>query len=364
MRPLRVGLIGAGTIALSAHLPAIARLKGLVEFVAVADVRPAVAEAAAARYGAEAAYADYRQLLARPDVDLVDLCTPEFLHAEQTVAAAAAGKHVLCEKPMAATVAEADAMLDACRRAGIRLMIAHSRRFTPRYQRIRAAIDRGEIGEVRFVRENERRPRAMYEALDEPTDYWNPRAGEGDTRPWISLAGFSQGAALTNAVHETDLIRWFVGSEAVSVHAESRITDPEGEVPDFLTCLIRFANGAVGGTEVVNRLPSGYPVYHQIEVVGTEGVIRAFDSEMAPLRITGRDGARYPANWSTLLHIGSAYETEIRGFAEAIISDGPLPMDPFEARQALALSLAAVESSRERRWVTPTPALSGEGTTS
>jgi predicted dehydrogenase len=351
MRPLRVGLIGAGTIALSAHLPAISRLKGLVELVAVADLRPAVAEAAAKRYGAEAAYGDYRELLARPDVDLVDICTPEFLHAEQTLAAAAAGKHVICEKPMAATVAEADAMLDACRRAGVRLMIAHSRRFTPRYQRIRAAIDRGEIGDVRFVRENERRPRAMYEALDEPTDYWNPRAGEGDNRPWISLAGFSQGAALTNAVHETDLIRWFIGAEATSVYAESRITDPAGEVPDFLTCLIRFANGAVGGTEVVNRLPSNYPVYHQIEVVGTEGTIRAFDSDMAPLRLTGTDGTRFPANWGTLLHIGAAYEAEIRGFAEAILTDGPLPMDPWEARQALAISLAAVASSQEHRWI-------------
>lgn len=351
MRPLRVGLIGAGTIALSAHLPAISRLNGLIELVAVADVRFEVAEAAATRYGADAAYGDYRQLLARADVDLIDICTPEFLHAEQTVAAAAAGKHVLCEKPMAASVAEADAMLDACRRAGVRLMIAHSRRFTPRYQRIRAAIDRGDIGEVRFVRENERRPRAMYEALDEPTDYWNPRAGEGDNRPWISLAGYSQGAALTNAVHESDLIRWFVGAEAVAVYAESRITDPEGEVPDFLTCLIRFANGAVGGTEVVNRLPSNYPVYHQIEVVGTDGVIRAFDTDMAPLRITGADGTRYPANWSTLLHIGAAYESEIRGFGEAILSDGPVPMDPWEARQALAISLAAVASSRERRWI-------------
>ncbi|MEA2583178.1 MAG: hypothetical protein QOF33_1263, partial [Thermomicrobiales bacterium] len=128
MRPLRVGVIGAGTIALSAHLPAIARLKGRVELVAIADVRAEVAERAAARYGAEAAYGDYRQLLDRTDIDLVDICTPEFLHAEQTIAAAAAGKHVLCEKPMAATVAEADAMLDACRRAGVRLMIAHSRR--------------------------------------------------------------------------------------------------------------------------------------------------------------------------------------------------------------------------------------------
>lgn len=355
-RPLRIGVIGVGTIALSAHLPAINRLAPMIDLVAVADIRLEVAQRAAERFGAAAAYDDYRQLLDRSDIDIVDICTPEFLHAEQTIAAAAAGKHVICEKPMAATVAEADAMLDACRRAGVRLMIAHSRRFTPRYQRIREAIDRGEIGEVRFVRENERRPRAMYEALAEPTDYWHPRAETGDQRPWISLAGFSQGAALTNAVHETDLIRWFVGAEAVAVFAESRITDPDGEVPDFLSCLIRFANGAVGGTEVVNRLPSGYPVYHQIEVVGTDGVIRAFDSEMAPLRITGRDGARYPANWSTLLHIGSAYESEIRGFVEAVASDRPVPMDPLEARQALALSLAAVESSQQRCWVTPVPA--------
>jgi predicted dehydrogenase len=361
MAPLRVGLIGAGTIALSAHLPAIARLKGQVELVAIADVRRDVAERAAARFGADAAYEDYRELLDRKDLDLVDICTPEFLHAEQTIAAAAAGKHVLCEKPMAASVAEADAMLDACRRAGVRLMIAHSRRFTPRYRRIREAIDRGEIGEVRFVRENERRPRAMYSALAEPTDYWNPRSAEGDNRPWISLAGYSQGAALTNAVHETDLIRWFVGAEAVSVYAESRIADPEGEVPDFLTCLIRFANGAVGGAEVVNGLPSDYSVYHMMEVIGTEGVARAFDTEMAPLRVSSSTGARFPANWDTLLHIGAAYESEIRGFAKAILDDTSVPMDPWEARQALAISLAAVQSSAEGRWIAMDELASGSG---
>ena len=96
-------------------------------------------------------------MLERDDVDLVDICTPEFLHAEQTIAAAAAGKHVHCEKPMAASVAEADAMIDACRRAGVRLMVGHSRRFTPRYRQIKAAIDSGEVGSVLFVREIERR---------------------------------------------------------------------------------------------------------------------------------------------------------------------------------------------------------------
>src|SRR5215204_638217 len=78
MKPLRVGLIGAGTIAWSAHLPAITRLSPLIELVAIADVRLEVAQRAADRFGAEAAYDDYHQLLARPDIDFVDICTPEF----------------------------------------------------------------------------------------------------------------------------------------------------------------------------------------------------------------------------------------------------------------------------------------------
>ncbi len=131
MRRLRVGLIGTGTIANSAHLPAIAHLHEELELVAVADIRPEMAEKAAKEYGASAWYSDYRELLARPDIDFVDICTPEFLHREQVVAAAEAGKHIHCEKPMSSTVEEADAMIEAARRNGVKLMIGHSRRFTP-----------------------------------------------------------------------------------------------------------------------------------------------------------------------------------------------------------------------------------------
>ena len=188
MRPLRIGLIGTGSIATGAHLPAIARLRerGVVELVAVADVRGAVARRVADLFGAQAAYEDYRELLARPDLDAVDICTPEVLHAEQTIAAAAAGKHVLCEKPMAATVAEADAMIAACRRAGVRLMIGHSRRFTSRYRRIRAALDAGEIGDVRFVRENERRPIAFPTAPPDPVAMWEPATAGRAENPGLS----------------------------------------------------------------------------------------------------------------------------------------------------------------------------------
>lgn len=357
MRRLRVGLIGAGTIAHSAHLPAIAQLHSELELVAVADVRAEAAEQAARQYSAEHWYADYRELLARPDIDLVDICTPEFLHGEQVVAAAEAGKHILCEKPMADSLAAADAMLAAARRNRVKLMIGHSRRFTARYRAIRAALDRGEIGEVRLVRENERRAASMYTVLERWQGYWTPQ----DERPWIMLAQYTLGAALTNAVHETDLARWFVGAEAKTVFAASRITAPEGEVPDFISYTISFANGAVGAAEVVNNLPPRYPYFHMMEVFGTAGRIRASDPPMSPLEAWGAQGMQFPENFNTLLHVDDAYVRELDLFAQAVRDDTPVPMDPLEARQALAIALAAVESSKTGRVVAVDEGPASEG---
>lgn len=341
-RKLRVGLIGAGTIAYSAHLPAIRKLRDTLELVAVADIRAGNAERAAREFGAAAYYEDYHQLLARGDIDFVDICTPEFLHAEQTEAAASAGVHVICEKPMAATVAEADRMIAACEQAGVRLMIAHSRRFTGRYQQIRKAIDRGDIGEVRYVRENERRPRAMYDVLGLGTGYWTPEHG----RPWLTMAQYSQGAALTNAVHETDLARWFVGQEPASIYAESRITQDGAEVPDMLTYTVTFQNGAIGAAEVVNQLPPGYPWFHMMEVAGTRGMIRATDPLMSPYVIADANGIQQPVNFPALLHVDQAYVEELAAFSRTLLGDAPLPMSAHEARGAIELSVAAVLSSQ------------------
>jgi len=339
---LRVGLIGAGTIAFSAHLPAMRKLRDNIELVAVADIRVENAERAARQYGAESHYADYRDLLANEQLDFVDICTPEFLHAEQVEAAAAAGVHIICEKPMASSVAEADRMIAAAEQAGIHLMIAHSRRFTGRYRQIRAAIDRGDIGEVRYFRENERRPRAMYDGLGLGTGYWNPEEG----RPWLTMAQYSQGAALTNAVHETDLARWFVGQQPVSVFAESRITEPGAEVPDMLSYTIQFANGAIGASEIVNQLPRGYPYFHMTEVIGKTGRIRATDPIMSPYTVADERGLAQPVNFPTLLHVDQAYVEELMAFTRTIRDGEPLPITPQEARGAVELSVAAVISSQ------------------
>lgn len=347
-RRLRLGLIGTGSIATSAHLPAVAALPDLVELVAVVDIRTEIAETVGAALGA-AVHADYRELLARDDVDAVDVCTPEFLHGEQVVAAAEAGKHVLCEKPIAASLSDADAMIAACDRAGVQLMVAHSRRFTPRYRRLHGAL--GRVGEVRFFRENERRPSAFPSAPEDAVPVWTPAGGAGAALPWTRDALYTRGAAMTNAVHEMDLMRWFVGREPEAVFAESRVAGPDATTPDVISILVRFEGGAVGASEIVNGLPPDHPVFHMTEVVGTAGALRALDDELSPVSVATAGAVAHPGNWASLLHVQEAYVAEIRAFAEAVLAGRGVPLPPGDARRALAMSLAAVASSETGRWV-------------
>src|SRR3954471_4472000 len=138
-------IAGAGMVA-RYHATAIERTPG-ARLVAVCRSDPARAEETAAQFGVPC-LADYTNLLAREDVDAVCICTPSGLHGEQTVAAARAGKHVLVEKPIALTLADADAMIAACEQAGVRLGVALQRRTEPEFQRVHAAISSGELGRL------------------------------------------------------------------------------------------------------------------------------------------------------------------------------------------------------------------------
>ncbi len=344
MARIRIGLIGCGGIAQSAHLPAMRHLRDRVALVAAADVDEAAARAAAAPWGADA-YTNGHALLARPDIDMVLIATPEAWHREWTEAAAATGRHVLCEKPMATTAADADAMIDACRRAGVHLMIAHSRRFTMRYMQMRRAVDRGEVGAVLLVRENERRSRAR-------------RGGRGyyTAEHWSGDPAVSVGAAILNGVHEADLLRWFAGAEPASVCCEHKITiEGNRGVPDFLTFTVRFQGGAVGSSELSNCLPPGYPAFHQFELYGERGALRARDHELITITRFREDAAEFPGGYEILLHNLPAYVREQAAFIDAIRGDAPVPMPPEEARAALRLALAAVESARSGRTVRLAP---------
>jgi myo-inositol 2-dehydrogenase/D-chiro-inositol 1-dehydrogenase len=336
VQPIRLGLIGCGSIARGAHLPAIDYLADQVSLVAVADVDPAAASIAAKKWGADV-YADYRALLDRADIAAVIVATPEYLHAEQVTAAAAAGKHVLCEKPIARTLEEADRMIDACARAGVQLMVGHSRRFSSRYIEIKTALDSGAIGQVMLARENERRSRAFGGNLG---GRWTPQHWSGNPQ-------LSGGVALLAGIHEADLLRWFIGAEPVSVYAQHMVTMEDNVgVPDFLTFTVRFSNGAIGSSEITRLPPASYPAFHQLELYGTTGAIRAKDHDLIGIVHYTETGAQFPAAEEILLRNVVAYSRQLGEFLAAIREGRPVPMPPVEARRALAIALATIESAR------------------
>ncbi len=145
----RVGIIGCGGIANQKHMPSISRLPD-VEIIAFCDIIVERAQAAARKYGTSSAavYGDYTNLLARDDIEVVHVCTPNSSHAEISIAALRAGKHVLCEKPMAKTAAEARAMLDASRETGRLLTIGYQNRYRPNAQFLKKVVEDGELGEI------------------------------------------------------------------------------------------------------------------------------------------------------------------------------------------------------------------------
>jgi len=172
------------------------------------------------------------------------------------------------------------------------------------------------------------------------------RTGLPDHDPYRAWANFEFQTS-DGAIHEVDLLRWFVGDEVTSVYAESRTTDPNTEVPDFISIQMRFGNGALAASEVVTNLPHDYPLFHHLEVFGTDGAINANDPDMRTFSETTTEGTREPLNFDTLLHIDTAYEDELRGLLDAIARDTEVPLPPREARQAVLLSVAAVWSSRK-----------------
>ncbi|GIX06459.1 MAG: hypothetical protein KatS3mg115_0862 [Candidatus Poribacteria bacterium] len=178
-----MGVIGCGGIFRSLHAPYY-EVTDRARIVAVADVREENARQAAERFGADP-YTDYRELLARDDVDGVDVCVHPRPHREICVAAARAGKHILVEKPMCVNVAEADAMIQAAREANVRLQVAYMQRWNPAYQKLKELLEDGTLG----------RPFLVYGV----EIGWFP-----PTHPWLFKKEESGGMMIEQAIHTVD----------------------------------------------------------------------------------------------------------------------------------------------------------------
>ncbi len=248
---LRMGVIGCGGIA-GAHLPAQRAVEGM-RTVAVCDINEDTARAAAAEYEVPTVYTDWRDLVADDDVDAVAVLLPHHLHREPAVAAARAGKHVLCEKPMATALADCDAMIAAADEAGVVLMIAQILRFRPANIRARELIAEGAIGEVRNVL---RRRLGKSEGFRSEWARHPEQAGG-----WV-LYGFGS--------HEVDMILWLTGSEAGAVFAQARRNNEYWNDHDEVTVQMALSGGGMATYQHSLNCPWGA---WECVVIGTDGAM-------------------------------------------------------------------------------------------
>lgn len=334
--PLGIAVIGTGSIA-EAHLYSYQREPERARLVAVVDVAEDRARAAADRYGAPEVHSDYRQMLARDDIDAVSICTPPFLHVPMAVDALAAAKHVLCEKPVAPTLSELDRIEEAQRASGKVFSGVFQLRFGKGAQQLRILLDEGRFGSLHL---------AIADTLWFRDDaYYDEVSWRGT---WDQECG---GVTVSQAIHLIDALVWFLG-EPKSVFARAGSFRQNIDVDDSSVAVIQFESGAIG--QVTSTVSASGPERSRLEIYGSnlsavsQGPVYdatsepfALSSPVAPnaeaiqKEIEGRVPRAY-----RLLHRGS-----INDFLTAI-HDGRDPLANINAcRTALQVTTAIYKSA-------------------
>jgi UDP-N-acetylglucosamine 3-dehydrogenase len=276
---IRVAIAGAGAITERAHIPALAGVTD-TQIVAIQTRTAAKAERIARTLAPDDAsrpkiYFDFDEMLARERPDAVGIFTPNHLHCEFTVKALEAGAHVLVEKPMAPTAAEARKMVNAAAKAGRVLMVAMQRRFGGIERAIKDALTSGAIGQPNFIR-----ARLSHGG----PQFWAPG------QKWFTTASEAGGGAMLDlGVHVADLAIWFMG-EIASVSGQVGILAKQIEVDDTGAMLLHFKSGALG---VVEASWSSMPPLSAIEIYGSEGRVMA-GSPRNDISILKADGSPAP----------------------------------------------------------------------
>nr|WP_199751721.1 Gfo/Idh/MocA family oxidoreductase [Actinoplanes sp. ATCC 53533] len=339
---MRFGIIGCGGIARN-HVSALRAVPG-VRVDAVADVDPARARAFAAEHGVRQAFGDVDEMLAA-GLDAVTICTPHAAHESGVLAAARHGLHVLCEKPIALSVAQADRMVAATEAAGVRFGVLFQRRFWPAAARIRAAIDDGRLGPPVSG--------GVVARLNRDADYY--------AEPWRGRRATEGGGVLiTQAIHHIDLLQWFMGpARRVTGRCATLVHRGIIEVEDTAGALVEFASGAIatiqagttfrpglgaqvwvsdarGRTASVLEFPEGvgrtdvWTLPGEEEFATAYGAGRTFDLPLADIHD----------------HLAPYHAAQIEDFAAAVRDDREPAVTGREAVRSLEIIEAIYDSSR------------------
>lgn len=372
MQQVRVGLIGTGYIGRChaiayAQAPVVFPLKGQLVREMLAEVTPELAARQAEALGFNRSTGDWRELVADPGIDVVDICAPNFLHKEMALAAIAHGKHVYSEKPLALSTRDAAEMVEAARRAGVKTLVGFNYIKNPATQLARQIIERGEIGEVVH----------FYGTHNE--DYMANPATPLDWHCRKESAGL--GALGDLGAHIINMAHYLVGSQIASVSGDmqtiiserpdprepSRLLPVENE--DQAHALLRFESGVMGQIET-SRIACGRKMGLGYVITGTRGSISYTQERMAELKLYRHDEDKARQGFKTLL-LGPEHPdyaafcisaghgfgfndqktVEIRDLVDGIAADSPMWPD-FEEGWKVSRVLDAIALSAERRqWI-------------
>lgn len=326
---LRFGVLGVGRIG-KVHIANLANRIPDVEVVAVADVAAQEAAAVAGRFGVQKVFHEPKELLQSADVDAVVVCTPTNTHHDIILAAASAGKHVFCEKPIELTIEKIERINAHVAESGVQLMVGFNRRFDPNFAKLRETVQSGGIGKPEVLRITSRDP------APPPEEYLRA----------------SGGIFLDMTIHDFDMARFLVGSEIVEVYAQTNVlVDPAiGAIGDWDTAVVtlRFQNGAIGAIDNSRRAVYGYD--QRAEVFGSEGMVAA--SNNTPdnhVRFDRAGGHTSPPLHFFMERYTESYLREMQAFVDAVQQGKAVPVNGTDGLKAVASGLAAGLSAKNHR---------------
>lgn len=321
MKTVKIGIMSFAHLHALSYAECINKIAG-AELVGIADDNAARGQEMSERFKAKF-FGSYDELLAQ-DIDAVIICAENIYHKELTIKAAEAGKHILCEKPLATSVEDGRAMIEACEKAGVKLQVCFPSRFGTAIKNARQAILDGKIGDIIAIKGTNR----------------GKCPGGWFTDPALSGGG----AILDHTVHVVDLMRWFTGSEVSEVYAEIGSMIDNKDYDDMGTLTVQFENGVFGTIDPSWSKPKSYPIWGDLTlgVIGSEGAIWL---DLLGQKIDLYTDKTMTGSWE---YWGDDLNFwMLTSFVNAALGDQPVEVTGEDGLAATSVALAAYEASRK-----------------
>ncbi|BDF66462.1 oxidoreductase [Oscillospiraceae bacterium] len=339
-----IGIIGCGKIAQVRHIPEYAA-HPQAKLWGYYDLNQERAKDLAEQYGGKV-YPSWRDLLADPDIHAVSVCAANNAHAEITIAALEAGKHVLCEKPMATTLAECEAMAAAAKKSGKYLMIGHNQRLAKAHARARKLVEEGAIGNIVTFRTTFGHGGPETWSVDPGKATW-----------FFDKKKAAMGAMADLGIHKTDLIQFLTGQKVVETTAVVTTLDkkgPDGQligVDDNAVCVYRMSGGAVG------TMTASWTYYgaedNSTILYGTKGIMRIYDDPAYSIKITTADGENILYDIDQIQTNDNQTKSGVIDlFMDSLVNGTPPEISGEEALSAMRAVFASIRSAETGERVT------------